>query len=162
MDTIHPFEAAGLGKAPFTFLGVEEKVGPITLPNGTQVGAQGQPMGCCDYCYTGIRYEYIIRSADGQVHKVGCECIRKIGDRKLKAAVREQQTKARHVREDKRIAEGREWVTAHEQELVKLPHPNKFHAEKGLTLLDYFTWMFTHAGRSGKLEAIKVARTALA
>lgn len=79
-ETVHKFEAAGLGKAPFTFLGMERRVGPIDLGNGMSVGAPGQPMGVCDFCGTGIADCYIIRSADDKHSIVGCDCIRKHGD----------------------------------------------------------------------------------
>src|SRR5690606_10356456 len=79
---MHPFEKAGLGKAPFKYVGVEIKSGPLrfTNPDGTetQVGAPGQPMGCCKYCYQGIKECHIVRSADGKVFEVGCDCIQKL------------------------------------------------------------------------------------
>jgi hypothetical protein len=64
VSTIHVFEASGLGKAPYTFLGVSVKVGPLKLSDGSEVGAPGQPMGCCKFCGTG---------ADGKDFYVGCE-----------------------------------------------------------------------------------------
>ncbi len=46
---MHPFESAGLGKAPFRFAGCESRIGPITLADSiTQIGSPGQPMGTCD------------------------------------------------------------------------------------------------------------------
>ena len=51
--SIHPFEAAGLGLAPFRFVGMDEKV-YVAFP-----GAPAQAAGTCDYC------------------GVGCDCIRK-------------------------------------------------------------------------------------
>ena len=57
---IHPFERAGLGVAPYTFLGVSERV-YVACP-----GAPAQPGGTCDYCGNGIRYLYHCVSADGR------------------------------------------------------------------------------------------------
>ncbi|MEI6881324.1 MAG: hypothetical protein WCK82_08345 [Bacteroidota bacterium] len=37
-----------------------------------------QPGGTCDYCGTGIRYEFFIRSLCGKVSKVGCDCVAKL------------------------------------------------------------------------------------
>lgn len=77
---LHVFEKAGLGKAPFRCVGVTEKVGPITMPDGTQIGSPGQPMGCCDYCGTGIKDCYVIQSSDKKQFVVGCDCVARTGD----------------------------------------------------------------------------------
>jgi hypothetical protein len=62
-DTTHKFTEAGLGKAPFAFLGVGESAGTS-----------------CDFCGTGIRNTFHLRAADGRISKVGSECIHKHGD----------------------------------------------------------------------------------
>jgi hypothetical protein len=69
----HAFELAGLGKAPFRFVGCSENV--HRSPDGTTRAG-----GSCDFCGTGIRTEFRIRSSDGKVSKVGCNCIAKVGD----------------------------------------------------------------------------------
>jgi hypothetical protein len=68
----HPFEKSGLGQAPFRCVGVTENV--FMLPDGGSKAG-----GCCDYCFTGIRYEFHIESADEKNFKVGCDCVRKAG-----------------------------------------------------------------------------------
>jgi hypothetical protein len=68
----HPFEKSGLGKAPFHCTGVSENV--FALPDGN-----GKAGGCCDYCFTGIRWEFWLESADQKTFKVGCDCVAKIG-----------------------------------------------------------------------------------
>jgi hypothetical protein len=83
----HPFEKAGLGQAPFRCVGVTENV--FMLPGG-----ESKAGGCCDYCYTGIRYEFHIESADDKHFKVGCDCVRKTG---MVAGFRE--VRAKHARE---------------------------------------------------------------
>lgn len=50
-ETIHPFEAANLGIAPFRFVGCTENVF-VAHP-----GAVPKAGGSCDYCGNGIRYE---------------------------------------------------------------------------------------------------------
>ena len=77
-NTIHPFEAAGLGIAPFRCTGVVEKSGPIKYPNGMEVGAPGQPMGTCEFCGNGIKYCCQIVSHDGRHFEVGCDCVEKL------------------------------------------------------------------------------------
>jgi hypothetical protein len=87
----HPFEKAGLGKAPFSCTGVSENV--FALPDGTSKAG-----GCCDYCGTGIRWEFWIKGsiAGAKQFKVGCDCVAKTGwgiDRFLE--VRAAHTRAR-------------------------------------------------------------------
>ena len=74
---LHPFEDAGLGVAPFRFVGVENRVGPISLGNGVTVGAPGQPMGVCDYCSQGIKECCIIQDSTGKTFVVGNVCVGK-------------------------------------------------------------------------------------
>jgi len=70
----HPFEKAGLGKAPFSCTGVSENV----WDNGDGTTKGG---GVCDYCGTGIRWEFWIKGsiAGARQFKVGCDCVAKTG-----------------------------------------------------------------------------------
>lgn len=63
METIltHRFENAGLGKWPYRFQGVDDP-------------GRGSS---CDYCGTGIRFQFWFRSADGKRFKTGCDCFYK-------------------------------------------------------------------------------------
>ena len=69
---IHPFERAGLGRAPFTCIGVDEIW--FEMP-----GFGRKPGGSCAYCGTGILNAFKIRSADGACFVVGCDCVEKTG-----------------------------------------------------------------------------------
>jgi hypothetical protein len=87
----HPFEKSGLGKAPFSCTHVTENV----FDNGDGTTKAG---GCCDYCGTGIRWEFWIKGsvAGAKQFKVGCDCVAKTGwgiDRFLE--VRAAHTRAR-------------------------------------------------------------------
>lgn len=68
---MHPFEEAGLGKAPFKCVGVSEN----WWVSGC--GTVRKPGGCCDFCGTGILYEYAIVSSDNKRHVVGCDCVQR-------------------------------------------------------------------------------------
>ena len=70
----HPFEKSGLGTAPFSCTHVTENV--FALPDGTSKAG-----GCCDYCGTGIRWEFWIKGsvAGARQFKVGCDCVAKTG-----------------------------------------------------------------------------------
>lgn len=67
---MHPFQKSGLGQAPFKCIGVQENV--FVMPDGSTKGG-----GSCDYCGTGIRWEFLIASDDGRGFKVGCDCVEK-------------------------------------------------------------------------------------
>lgn len=71
---IHPFQKSGLGIAPFSCTHVTENV--FALPDGTSKAG-----GCCDYCGTGIRWEFWIKGsvAGAKQFKVGCDCVAKTG-----------------------------------------------------------------------------------
>jgi hypothetical protein len=73
-DMTHPFEKVGLGKAPFSCTHVTENV--FASPDGTTKAG-----GCCDYCGTGIRWEFWIKGsvAGAKQFKVGCDCVAKTG-----------------------------------------------------------------------------------
>lgn len=73
MTTIHPFERAKLGTAPFRCVAVTK--------NAYQAcpGAPVQPGSSCDYCGTGIMYEYWIVASDAKRFKVGCDCVARTG-----------------------------------------------------------------------------------
>lgn len=176
VNDLHPFEAVGLGLAPFRYVGMEEKVGPITLDNGVQVGSPGQPMGTCDYCGQGIAYCVGVESADGKRFVIGMDCAEKLyrdSNRTSTATARDpiyqaiardrkaHQRKIRHAREAKKIAEGKQWCDAHREQLAALPHPNQHRAAAGDSFADYLDWMFRMAGTSGTLSAIHRARAAM-
>lgn len=65
---VHPFELAGLGKAPYRFRGVEKK-GFQACPGAPVKGGSS-----CDFCPMGIMFCFWFESADGKHFKVGCDC----------------------------------------------------------------------------------------
>ena len=71
ITSMHVFERALLGKAPFTYIGME--IQKIDRGDGTF-----QPAGTCDYCGNGIMNVCHIQSADGKRFKVGCDCVAKL------------------------------------------------------------------------------------
>jgi len=88
-DISHKFTEAGLGPAPFTFLGVVERV---------RQAAPGEPWlaaGTCRYCYTGIRHAFRVQAADGAISDVGSECIKKAGDKGLISLAKEAEKERR-------------------------------------------------------------------
>lgn len=66
--------------APFRCVGVTKNV-------YSAAPGHSQPGGMCDYCGTGIMYEYRIVSADGRKFVVGSDCVDKV-DAKLSRQVK--------------------------------------------------------------------------
>lgn len=162
---IHPWEKAGLGKAPFRFVGVTEKT-YTACP-----GAPAVPAGTCDYCGNGILYCYGIRSADGKEFVVGCECVRKLDKNALVNATEFDKARLKLER-DKRAAK-RNVIHAREKARIdaaialldrpevaaavaNIPHPNASMAKDGRTYADYIEYMRRMAGNSGMIRVAKV------
>lgn len=168
MDT-HPFEKAGLGRAPFQFIGMSEKV-YVACP-----GAPEQPAGTCDYCGNGIRYVFHIRSADGKEFGVGCDCVRKTDKACLlddvQKKMREVKRAADYAKREKKWAEVEKpridtaFAAMDSREEVRLvlaskPHPcDKSNPEK--SLLSYIEFCRRMAGRSGLLRIAKMIEDVL-
>jgi hypothetical protein len=153
VSTIHAFEAAGLGKAPYRFNGVSVRVGPMPLPDGSMVGAPGQPVGTCKFCGTGIKYCFDLTSADGKDFYVGCECIKKSGDRgllkvvstfeKQKRQAANEQKRLKKIEKEKELrTEIRELMEKHRAALEALPHPSY----PGKTKYDHADYCVRYAG----------------
>ena len=132
--------------------------------DGSQIGAPGQPMGTCDHCGMGIKYVYSIRSGDGNVFKVGSQCVKKIYSEhnvkkdpiivKINNDRRQAERHAQHEREKERIQEGEALVRQYEITLSTIPHTWR----EDETALDEFNWFMMNAGNKGKLKAIKIAK----
>ncbi len=145
-STIHRFETAGLGKAPFRFTGEVTEKTYCACP-----GAPVQAGSSCDFCGTCIRYEFWVRSADSKEFKVGCDCIHKTGDRGLIQQISVAERKLRDVKNaaakarklerlNVRIAAAREKLSSVRGTLSSQKHPNSYYAEQGKTMLDYVNW----------------------
>jgi hypothetical protein len=159
---MHPFEQAGLGKAPFRFVSMVEN--KFSMPDGTW-----KPGGTCDYCCNGILYEMHIRSADGKEFKVGSDCVAKL-DRKdnvsaadlalVRAAKKamEPHEKAKRdaakAREQARIDEFKASLAdeAFRARLAAYPSPNRPDRESAL---EWAEWMMKHAGHAGSLKVVR-------
>ncbi len=164
----HPFERAGLGLAPFRFVGVVTKV-YVSCP-----GAPAQPGGCCDYCSNGIKYVYNIRSADGKTFGVGSECVRKIErhDNRLvktieaaeRALKRKQAQAKRAAALPKELARIEAAFAAYaadpsiSAEYSTRPHPRitSFRDGTPATFANYVEWMMQNSGHSCRLAIARM------
>ena len=124
-STIHCFEAAGLGIAPFKYRRYYVK------------------SGSCDFCGTAIVNNFEVISADSKVFKVGCDCIEKSGDVGLRKVVSSIKSAiAKQKREDKKKRDILVWELLKENNkaiLQGLPHPHIWCANQGKTAWDYFS-----------------------
>ncbi len=152
-QTVHRFENAGLGRAPFRFMGMTKRVYQACS------GAPIQPGASCDYCGTGIMYVYHIQDADGKKFHVGCECVRHTGDQGLidliARKVREQKREARHESERARIVQAKQILDdvdvriALQIELHPLAARNEYFGSQ--SRLDWAEWMMENSGNKGCL-----------
>jgi hypothetical protein len=162
MTGTHPFEQAGLGKAPFRLAGFSESTYQACP------GAPTQPGTSCDACGTAIRYVCRIRSSDGREFKVGTDCVMKLdrADNRLvsevEAAKKKIERQKRQAKADARTAREKDQIAAAFARLdaddalrlrfAQRPHPSI----PGHTMLDYVQWMRANAGHSGRLRIAKV------
>jgi len=164
---LHPFEAAGLGQAPFRYVGMVESRAPVG-------DGHFKPGSSCDYCGTAIRYCCKIRSVDGRTFKVGTDCVFKTCievDTSLALAVRKAMADlAYEKREAKRRAEweklsarltaARAILAVSPSLFADRPHPNAYFASQGLTLRDYYEFLMKSGGESGRVSACRAIEVA--
>lgn len=163
---IHPFEARGLGRAPFRCVGSYEDRGPHYLADGSQIGAPGQPMGSCDYCGQGIAHCFQIQSADGKTFVVGSDCVAKTNREAATTAeqralvnqvnnvVKAHKRAQRHANEAKKMEEARAWFDANRAALEALPNPYR----EGESRWQQVEWYRNHAGVKGNLDLYRAAK----
>lgn len=166
MEKIHVFEKAGLGKAPFAFVGSYEHHEHAFGSNIQGLIPHGDYGTNCEFCGHYIRNVFLVESSDGKTFRVGSDCVTKTGDagmiNKVKAILKEQRQERerikrqeqweaerpeREAREAKMRAEDQARRDRLQQEYErvlplaeKLPHPNYYFAGKGKTLKDYILY----------------------
>jgi hypothetical protein len=176
-NDLHPFEKAGLGKAPFRYVGqVAQDIccGERLLSSrDSAVRFTTKPGGTCDACGTYIVNMFRIMSADGQESVVGSDCILKVsqsvqGRKAFDADLKKVQKAARQATADRKKAKDKLRVQAAIERLPfcrgvlgDMPHPYQSLASQGKTMLDYVRWMFDNAGLSGQVQAARIVEQAL-
>ena len=162
-NMIHTFEEAGLGKAPFKFIGVEEKT------YQAHPTAPIQPGGICAYCGTPLIECCLIQDTEGKIFIVGSTCVNKTGDRGLinfvKREVNRKRKAVRLERESQRIVNAKnQWKVnqAVRSLLSRERHPNDYIANtQGKTLADYVDYLFQYGGHSGQFRVAKLIEKSL-
>jgi len=157
----HAFEIAGLGLAPFKFVGASENF--ITYPDGTTKAA-----GTCDYCGTGIRLECRIVSADHKESVVGCNCIEKVGDTGVLKAYKQSPEFRAHKRKLTQLKDAIVQVEINallaelSPHFAAQPHPYGYtdrSTKLPLTYLDFVKFGMGMSGIAGRKTWVKFLRT---
>lgn len=156
---LHPFEASGLGLAPFRLVSV------------TRSGMRG-----CAHCGTGIAVHCLIESRDGKRFVVGSTCVSKTSmavDTSLALDVRkalaelkyqEREAKAAPIREARaaRVRAARQELEGDADLFSAEPHPNAYFARQGLKLRDWMLWQLRFAGEKTRDQICSTVETATA
>jgi hypothetical protein len=146
---IHCFEEAGLGKAPFRYVGIVDQQishGDRVIGQVGGIAVTTKPGGSCMYCSRAILYMFNVESADGKTFHVGSECILKTGDKglivRVQSALRDLEKK-RRLDKKRRAADADKQLceTAQIGLLASKPHPHPYRASQGETLYDWAKWM---------------------
>jgi hypothetical protein len=167
--TVHPFEAAGLGQAPFRFVGMiwqDLCYGEAILNREeyqrTGIRISTKPGGTCDYCGAYIVDMFKVESADGRTFKVGSDCIAKVeakGSKVLTAVQRAARKAAKDrklVRDKARIAAAAGLLPSVRNKIAESPHPTPYLANQGLTMADWCDWVLANGGTTGQLFVAKL------
>ena len=130
-ETIHEFELAGLGQAPFRHVGFYEipssslaEANPDAYNARLREIPRGYHVGTCSYCGHPLVNNYLVESFDGRKFAVGSECILKVGDAGLKKAVNLRRNwlareRRRKVREAEQAKERARYEAAKQAELER-------------------------------------------
>lgn len=154
---IHRFEHAGLGKAPYKFVGYSREIFQA-VPGDPNCPIQ--PGTSCDFCATGIMDVFWFVSADGKRFKVGSDCVKKAGGSGLVRAIAPEIRRQQHGRDDARIQAAISAIDSVRERLATQPHPYKFMADRGHTALSFVEFNLKNAGRAGKIKAARLIEAA--
>lgn len=124
-DTIHAWEAAGLGKAPFECIGMFSlpspslaAQNPSAYNNQLRMMPKGFSMGTCAACGQALINNYMIEAASGERFSVGCDCVNKTGSAGLIKKV--DQIKKKVAADKRREAKERRLAMQRAQAEAKL------------------------------------------
>lgn len=119
---IHPFELAGMGTGPYTFVGIhdiaEAREHAMNHMGGTHMADHPNleaGLGTCCNCGHAINIVCIVKSSDGRLWGVGSDCVLKaddqsLGDATKVAVARRKKSIAAAKKEAKRRAEREKWL----------------------------------------------------
>lgn len=169
----HPFTLAGLGQAPFRFVGMVKQdllYGEAIINRAeyqkTGIAITTKAGGSCAYCGTYILNMFQIQSADGKLFHVGSDCVEKTCGPKLVASVKRMVSKLtsekRAAREIVKISEGEAFLARADVAafMASTPSPAEWRAKLGDTLANYVAFAWSRSGVAGKLRQVSLVRSA--
>jgi hypothetical protein len=121
-ETLHPFEASGLGVGPFRLLYVASfpspsmaEQNPEAYNNALRALPREVPLGICNHCGMALMHNFVCQSTDGKKFVVGADCAHKLGDmslgNKVKIEVLRRQRADRRAKvEAQRAARRAKWL----------------------------------------------------
>lgn len=150
----HPFSFT-LGPGPYRFVGVFS----IILPSEANQGRSNFHLapkvdggiGTCFHCGHAIIDCFLVKTGEGKIFGVGCDCIDKIGgegdfsnisafERAAKLLKRKKGQEQRKRRRLKLASKIYELMSHNEAKLKSAPHPSQYHSSK--SLFDYCKFCF--------------------
>lgn len=159
--SLHVFERAGLGKAPFRCVGMEEK--------WHMAGDHRQPGGSCDYCGNGILHCFAIRGADGRTFVVGSDCVMRTGDLgliesyKTRPEVRAANRAKAKAKDERVLAEYRAILATHGERLAQIMVPGRpWVPGDRVSLLDDIKRAWGYCGAAGRARHLKALKARIA
>ena len=156
----HIYESAGVGIAPYKFVGIWQYPGqamqeanPEVYNRAMKEAPQTKNHICgCALCGTYIVNNYLVKDGNSDLWAIGSECISKINGMKEVAAEAKVAKKKIEKAEKRKKAEAKEFKdTELAKELLaddrirarlsEQPHPSEHFASQGQTRLDWAEWM---------------------
>lgn len=126
---MHIFEKAGLGKAPYTYLGCVDT---------------GRTSSSCQFCNTGIRYLFKLESADKKVFIVGSDCIYKTNDTTLVKTVKKARREIIRKKAEEERQKKYEDAKAQREQILKEKIENFYKENETITYV--FDWAKNSTG----------------
>lgn len=153
---VHCFQAAGLGQAPFSWVGYTDYGLGASFDSNCH---------CCDYCSKPLRHVCEIMSADGDRFFVGTDCLKKTGDRGLLKAYKyspqvRAQKRAAIATKDAKTKEEWQVIMTDPAKVAALSVPQvwKYNGDGQEPWIDFARRAWGYCGVSGRARYLRQAK----
>jgi hypothetical protein len=157
----HPFIKT-IGQGPYKLVGLFVLQIP-SASNGFRNNyadiPKGVGVGTCAHCGMGIIYNYIIQSANGKSHAVGCECVKKLdlpyGEKsRFEKMVAEQAAEKRRARSDEKGKAARKLLESLLNEYADLLKSKTYNYRS--SYFDYISFCIKNMGNTNIQRLAKI------